>query len=70
MKKQCGVLAAVRTDIGKVRTENQDRILCSRAAEFFAVADGMGGVLYGTLTAELAVKTMIVLAKDVRTNYI
>lgn len=35
MKKQCGVLAAVRTDIGKVRTENQDRILCSRAAEFF-----------------------------------
>ncbi len=27
MKKQCGVLAAVRTDIGKVRTENQDRIL-------------------------------------------
>ena len=47
MKKQCGVLAAVRTDIGKVRTENQDRILCSRAAEFFAVADGMGGVLYG-----------------------
>lgn len=70
MKKQCGVLAAVRTDIGKVRTENQDRILCSRAAEFFAVADGMGGVLYGTLTAELAVKTMLVVAKEVRKNYI
>ena len=28
----------------------------------------MGGVLYGTLTAELAVKTMLVVAKEVRKN--
>lgn len=56
--------------MGRIRTENQDRIISSGIAGFFGVADGMGGVTHGTVTADLAVKTMLVVAKEVRKNYI
>ncbi|MGH9101761.1 MAG: Stp1/IreP family PP2C-type Ser/Thr phosphatase, partial [Acidimicrobiales bacterium] len=46
----------VATDVGRVRTTNQDRALA--AATLFAVADGMGGHQGGEVAAELAVRTL------------
>jgi serine/threonine protein phosphatase PrpC len=45
------------TDIGCVRTSNQDRILVDDAAGLYIVADGMGGHGHGEVAAELAVTT-------------
>jgi len=42
------------TDAGRVRTENQDRILCDDARGLYAVCDGMGGRRRGDLAAGIA----------------
>lgn len=40
------------TDIGRVRKENQDVFLIHEEEGFFAVADGMGGLLRGAMASE------------------
>jgi len=45
-----------RTDIGRVRTNNEDNLLVS--APLFAVADGMGGHAAGEVASEIAVRTL------------
>jgi len=42
------------TDVGRVRSENQDRILLLEELGCFAVWDGMGGQRCGDLAAEIA----------------
>lgn len=42
------------TDIGKKRSENQDAVICEKDIQFYAVADGMGGLPFGKKTAEMA----------------
>ncbi len=43
------------TDPGRVRSENQDRILLDSALGIFVLCDGMGGHQHGELAAEMAV---------------
>lgn len=38
-----GILSAFRTDVGKVRTNNQDAPIVSEKLRLYGVADGMGG---------------------------
>src|SRR2546427_1642218 len=45
-----------RTDVGRVRTENQDSLLV--ASPLFLVADGMGGQRGGGTASTLAVDVM------------
>lgn len=45
------------SDVGCVRTSNQDRILLDEGAGLFILADGMGGHGHGEIAAELAVAT-------------
>jgi protein phosphatase len=40
------------TDIGRVRRNNEDRLLCDEKAMFFGVADGVGGLPGGAEAAE------------------
>jgi len=47
--------AAFSTDIGKIRKENEDRILFNEAAQLFGVADGVGGLPGGAEAAQTAV---------------
>ena len=46
------------TDVGCVRTENQDRVLTDHSLSLFVVADGMGGHQHGEMAAELAISTV------------
>lgn len=41
------------TDQGKKRIENQDVVLCEEPLSFYAVSDGMGGLLFGKQSAEM-----------------
>jgi protein phosphatase len=47
--------AACFSDIGKVRKENEDRILFEETAQLFGVADGVGGLPGGAEAAQEAV---------------
>jgi serine/threonine protein phosphatase PrpC len=46
--------AAFQSDIGRVRSENQDRCLCDEAWGVYGVADGVGGMPGGREAAEIA----------------
>lgn len=47
--------AACFSDIGKIRKENEDRILFNEEAQLFGVADGVGGLPGGAEAAQAAV---------------
>lgn len=49
--------AAARTHAGKVRTNNEDALLCKPEEGLFAVVDGMGGEESGEVAAAIAVAT-------------
>ncbi len=51
--------SAAQTDIGLVRSENEDRLLCADELRLFAVADGIGGLPGGAEAAETAVTTLL-----------
>lgn len=46
------------TDVGRKRSENQDRFAVDDRLGFYVVADGMGGQRHGELAAEIAISTM------------
>lgn len=50
--------AASQTDIGRLRSENEDRMLCNLALGRFAVADGVGGLPGGGEAAQRALEVV------------
>ena len=57
------IRTAARTDIGKVREENEDRFLRDDELRLYAVADGIGGLAGGGEAAEEAVTQLLALAQ-------
>ncbi len=50
--------AAALSDLGRVRTENQDRCLCDESLGLFGIADGVGGLPGGAEAAETATQAI------------
>ena len=51
MLRFCGL-----TDVGKKRSDNEDRFQVSEENQYTILADGMGGRLYGEVASEMAVE--------------
>lgn len=56
--------SAALTDIGKTRTENEDRFLCENDLGLFGVADGIGGLPGGGEAAEQTVQEVTRLVRE------
>jgi protein phosphatase len=53
------IQGAVKTDIGKVRSQNEDAFGFFPESALYVVADGMGGLVGGHTASTLAVETML-----------
>lgn len=47
--------SAALTDIGRIRRQNEDRLICEESLNLFGVADGVGGLPGGAEAAQCAV---------------
>ncbi|MCU0794038.1 MAG: protein phosphatase 2C domain-containing protein [Opitutaceae bacterium] len=57
------ITAAAQTDIGLVRSENEDRLLCADDLHLYAVADGIGGLPGGAEAAQTAITALLQAAR-------
>lgn len=55
---------AAQTDIGLVRSNNEDRLLCADDLRLYAVADGIGGLPGGAEAAQTAIDALLRAARD------
>jgi len=53
------VHAAALTDVGRVRTNNEDTFDCDPALGVYVVCDGMGGMAAGEVASHIASRTLI-----------
>ena len=51
--------SAAQTDIGLIRSENEDRLLCDDELRIYAVADGIGGLPGGAEAAATAIASLL-----------
>jgi PPM family protein phosphatase len=56
------------TDVGRVRTNNEDCYKIVEPLDLFVLSDGMGGEAHGEIASALAVETVVKHCRDVEAN--
>jgi protein phosphatase len=56
--------SAAFTDIGRIRRQNEDRLMCDETLGLFGVADGVGGLPGGAEAAQCAVDHVLKLVRE------
>ncbi len=56
--------SAALTDIGRIRRQNEDRLLCDDSLGLFGIADGVGGLPGGAEAAQCAVDMVMKLVRN------
>ena len=51
--------AGARTDLGRVRKNNEDNYLIDSSLQLYVLSDGMGGEAHGEVASQLAVQTIV-----------
>jgi len=59
-----GVEVAARSDIGRVRTSNEDSFGCDQRLGVYVVCDGMGGHAAGEIASRIAVDSVLAYFRD------
>jgi len=59
MKPQLHIQSGARTDLGRVRKNNEDCLSIDPALQLFVLSDGMGGEAHGEVASNLAVQTVL-----------
>ncbi|MBS1814849.1 MAG: Stp1/IreP family PP2C-type Ser/Thr phosphatase [Acidobacteria bacterium] len=65
-QKNLQIDLAARTDVGRVRQQNEDAFAFDATAGLFVVCDGMGGAAAGDIASKIAVEIFLARAKQVR----
>jgi serine/threonine protein phosphatase PrpC len=60
--------AAARSDIGRVRENNEDSCLLASALNLYVLSDGMGGLASGEVASRLTVETIVAHCRDAEVN--
>jgi PPM family protein phosphatase len=59
MRPQLHIQSGARTDLGRVRKNNEDCLSIDPALQLFVLSDGMGGEAHGEVASNLAVQTVL-----------
>lgn len=59
MRLQLHIQSGARTDLGRVRKNNEDCLSVDPALQLFVLSDGMGGEAHGEVASNLAVQTVL-----------
>ena len=58
------IVSGGMTDLGRVRTNNEDCFRIVEPLNLFVLSDGMGGEAHGEVASELAVETIVKFCMD------
>jgi PPM family protein phosphatase len=68
MRSLLQIQAGARTDLGRVRKNNEDSYSIEPSLQLYVLSDGMGGEAHGEVASNLAVETIVTHCKEAEKN--